>query len=133
VRSPRTELRRLKGPLRNLWVNYRLTLSLLLPARRQPPARLRFRHLRAACLIAAAGWELPARSLPFHLYRCETQPERLARLPYLGWEDRASDVVLRPIPTNHGGHIRPPGVRHLAALLREDLERLGPDRPAPTS
>ena len=121
LRSPRAELRRLRGPLRNLWVNYRLTLSLLLRLRWRPPPELRFRQLRAACLIAADSWSPPVATVPFHLYRCETQPDRLADFEYLGWEAQASDIVLRSIPTGHGGHIRPPGVRHLAALVDDDL------------
>ncbi len=120
-RSPRAELGRLRGPLRNLRVNYRITLSLLLGLPWRPPAELRFRHLRAACLIAAGRWTPPADPVRCHLYRCESQPEDLDGLPYLGWEAQAPEIELRSLPTGHGGHIRPPGVRHLAALVGDDL------------
>jgi acyl-coenzyme A synthetase/AMP-(fatty) acid ligase/thioesterase domain-containing protein len=131
ARNPGAEMRRLRGPLRNLWVNYRLVLSLRLPSRWQPPAELRFRRLRAACLIAADGWRAPALEIPFHLYRCASQPDRLADLPYLGWEAAAPRVELRSVPATHGGHIRPPGVRHLAAAVADDLGRLRRREPQP--
>ena len=56
LRSPRAELRRLRTPLGRLLTNYRLTLSLMLGLRWQPPIELRFRLLRAGCSIAAGRW-----------------------------------------------------------------------------
>ena len=122
-RNPRRELKRLRAPLRNLLINYRLALSLRLGLGWQPPIRLRFRYLRTACSIAANGWTPPRGAMPLHLYRCESQPAHLAGAAFLGWDRFAPDIAVRGLPSSHGRHIRPPAVGHLAAMVREDLSR----------
>jgi acyl-CoA synthetase (AMP-forming)/AMP-acid ligase II/thioesterase domain-containing protein len=100
---------------------YRSAIALRLGTGWQPPTDLRFRHLRAACLTAARSWEPAPIAMPLHLYRCDEQPQHLASAPSLGWERHASDIVLRPLATRHGRHIRPPAVEQLAARVTGDL------------
>lgn len=120
-RDPRTELRRIRTPLRNLVLGYGMTLSLLLGLRWRPSLELRFRYLRTGCAIAAGGWTPPPLPLPVHLYRCDSQPARLADSPLLGWDRHAHRIAVRPLPSRHGRHIRPPAVSHLAAAVADDL------------
>lgn len=124
VRNPRRERRRLGRPLRELWVSYRRIFSVLM-GRRQATAELRFRYLRTGCAIAADRWTAPPIWTPVHLYRCETQPPHLAGAPLLGWDELAPDITVRELPSGHGRHIRPPAVGRLAALVNQDLARLG--------
>jgi thioesterase domain-containing protein len=83
----------------------------------------RFRHLRIGCSIAADRWQPQPLSMPFHLYRCDTQPDHLADSPRLGWEDLAPGVQVQALRSRHNRHIRPPSVSQLGALVSEDLKR----------
>jgi enterobactin synthetase component F len=123
VRSPRAELGRMWAPMVEMLGNYGLTFSMLLGLRWQPPIELRFRRLMTACSIAAGRWTPAPSAIPFHLYRCESQPPDLAGAALLGWDRHASAITLRPVPCSHGRHIRPPEVSRLAAMVNEDLLR----------
>ncbi len=122
--APRGELARLRRPVSRLVDDYRLMLSLLPGIRWHPAIELRFRRLRAGCAIAADRWTPAPTATPLHLYRCDTQPARLAGAEFLGWDRLASSITLRRLPSRHGRHIRPPEVTHLAAMVGEDLERV---------
>ena len=74
-------------------------------------------------MIAADRWKPPRSSIPLHLYRCDQQPPHLAGAAVLGWSDLAADITVWPLQSRHGGHIRPPAVTQLAALVRDDLAR----------
>ena len=111
---------RVRSVLRDVVADYRM-VALILRGRGRARVTRKSRYLRIACEMAADRWKPRASQVSIHLYRCDSQPDHLADAPLLGWGDLAMEISVRRQQSRHVRHIRPPDVKQLAALVREDL------------